>query len=262
MDWAYWGERLKAYLLSPDFLQPALVLLGILLFLFAVYRLLARLLFGKPANKKIKQSPAPAPTKAEHSQTSHAVPSYPAQAIKCQKCDGHYVERWGPYGVFAGCSNFPNCKSTLKFREYIKRVIKSQGIKIYAWDKVCWNCGQTTKVYSYYLNISLHSYLPILQQFPIIGLGDIPALDAHIAKKYPSIKPQYSRTSRDSYYANTCEHCHKLQGYNYVVTEPDEIWDDFMDPDCHINMEKYLLSIIFIEDDAIVDEVASAIAQE
>jgi len=33
---------------------------------------------------------------------------------KCSKCGGDMVLRKGPYGNFAGCSNYPNCKNTIK----------------------------------------------------------------------------------------------------------------------------------------------------
>jgi len=34
--------------------------------------------------------------------------------FKCPKCNGNIIIRKGPYGNFAGCSNYPNCKFTVK----------------------------------------------------------------------------------------------------------------------------------------------------
>ena len=34
--------------------------------------------------------------------------------VKCKRCDGVYRLRSGKFGVFAGCSNFPQCRSTMK----------------------------------------------------------------------------------------------------------------------------------------------------
>lgn len=34
--------------------------------------------------------------------------------FKCLKCNGNMILRKGPYGNFAGCSNYPNCKFTVK----------------------------------------------------------------------------------------------------------------------------------------------------
>ena len=40
--------------------------------------------------------------------------------VKCKKCQGHYLLRQGKYGLFAGCSNFPRCRSTMKLAEFLK----------------------------------------------------------------------------------------------------------------------------------------------
>ena len=33
---------------------------------------------------------------------------------QCPKCHGNLVERKGKYGLFWGCSNYPNCRFTYK----------------------------------------------------------------------------------------------------------------------------------------------------
>lgn len=40
--------------------------------------------------------------------------------VKCKKCQGYYLLRQGKYGLFAGCSNFPRCRSTMKLAEFLK----------------------------------------------------------------------------------------------------------------------------------------------
>jgi restriction system protein len=37
-----------------------------------------------------------------------------SQAEKCPRCGGNLVDKTGKYGAFVGCSNFPNCKHTVK----------------------------------------------------------------------------------------------------------------------------------------------------
>ncbi len=39
--------------------------------------------------------------------------------VKCKKCQGHYLLRQGKYGLFAGCSNFPRCRSTMKLAAFL-----------------------------------------------------------------------------------------------------------------------------------------------
>ena len=40
-------------------------------------------------------------------------PQHADVKISCINCNGYYKIREGKYGVFAGCSNYPSCKSTL-----------------------------------------------------------------------------------------------------------------------------------------------------
>ncbi|MFQ9800321.1 MAG: topoisomerase DNA-binding C4 zinc finger domain-containing protein [Clostridia bacterium] len=42
--------------------------------------------------------------------------------MRCQECDGNYILRDGKFGVFAGCSNYPRCRSTKKLYEVVLRV--------------------------------------------------------------------------------------------------------------------------------------------
>lgn len=50
--------------------------------------------------------------------------------FKCPKCNGNMIMRKGPYGNFAGCSNYPNCKFTVK--------LPPGNLKV---DKECNDCG-------------------------------------------------------------------------------------------------------------------------
>ena len=40
--------------------------------------------------------------------------------VKCKRCDGVYRLRSGKFGVFAGCSNFPQCRSTMKLPAFLQ----------------------------------------------------------------------------------------------------------------------------------------------
>jgi len=160
--------------------------------------------------------------------------------VKCRLCSGYYVLRSGKFSVFAGCSNFPKCRSTLKIHELIFEYIKTYGINIYAWDRICWKCGKTTKVYSYFLNYDLCELDDYFESIGFIGLGDIETLDKLLSLKYNTICKKFSKTENKSYFANTCEHCKALQGRYYVVEDPHEIMDELFTGD----MEKYLIENI------------------
>jgi ssDNA-binding Zn-finger/Zn-ribbon topoisomerase 1 len=148
--------------------------------------------------------------------------------IKCRSCDGHYKIRGGKFGDFAGCSNYPQCKSTLKIHDFVFEYIKAYGINVYAWEKACWKCGKNTKVYSYYLNYDLAEADDYFEHLGNIGLGDIGSVDKYLSDKYSTINVRFSKTVNGSYMANTCEYCRALQGRNYVVEDPHEIMNDLM----------------------------------
>ena len=146
------------------------------------------------------------------------------------------------YGIFAGCSNYPICKSTMKIPEMVMEYIKVYGLNIYKWGKKCWKCGSITPVYSYYPMcdfMELDETLATIAQEQ--GIGDIKYLDELLMKEYPTIKVKYSATLKMKYPANTCVYCKSLQGRNYVVDDPHEIYDELYDFDPLKSMEKYLV---------------------
>lgn len=168
--------------------------------------------------------------------------------VNCLKCNGYYKLKEGKFGAFAGCSNYPQCKSTIKLNELFARFFVINGVNIYAWDKVCWKCDKKTKVYSYYLNYELDQVYDELYGANI-GIGDVPYLDNILSNKYPTIRSAYSNTTKSNYMANNCEHCGALQGHNYVVDDPHEIMSDLI---FDSNMGKYLIETLQIE---ITDEL-------
>ena len=40
--------------------------------------------------------------------------------VMCKNCDGVYRLRSGKFGIFAGCSNYPRCRSTMKLPAYLQ----------------------------------------------------------------------------------------------------------------------------------------------
>ena len=161
--------------------------------------------------------------------------------VNCQKCDGHYVWRCGTYGYFGGCSNFPKCRSTIKASELILNFIKLNGLNLFAWDKECWKCNNQTKVYSYFLFYELEELHPMFRCCGGMGLGDIGAFDNIVMQKYPTIKNQFSHTTKSNCIANSCQKCGALQGYYHVVTDPHEIWNDLAH---NHTMDKYCIENI------------------
>lgn len=166
--------------------------------------------------------------------------------IPCNICNGNYILRDGKYGAFAGCNNFPKCKSTLKLPDFVLKYIDLYGIRIYRWNRECYKCGNVTPVYSYYLNCDLEWFYNIeLTGIPDVGLADIEYVDKILSTKIPTIKMRHSQITNSKYMANTCEHCGALQGRNYVVDDPHEIIEDLW---INKNMEKYLYAILKIGD--------------
>lgn len=161
--------------------------------------------------------------------------------IRCTKCDGYYEIKDGKYGAFGGCSNFPKCKSTLNFHQLIHDFFRENGYQIYRWKRECWKCSRQTDVYSYYLLYELAQSYPFFDSFSGIGLSDLPSLDNYLCELLENISSSYSRTVNDHYVANHCQYCGALQGYNYVVEDPHEIFGDLIIKN---NMDKYLFTTI------------------
>lgn len=166
--------------------------------------------------------------------------------IKCKSCeDGYYKVRESQYGLFGGCSEFPKCKSTIKLPDLVFEFLRNRGVDIFCWDKECYKCHKNTKVYSYYLYYELEELDPIFSILSGIGLGDILWVDNLLTKKIKTIKQCFSKTTKSAYIANTCEHCGALQGRNYVVDDPHEIFQELFHDH---SMEKYLHQTITVNE--------------
>lgn len=188
----------------------------------------------------------------------HYSPAFPQmrysmiKQVECHHCDGNYVVRDGQYGIFAGCSEYPRCKSTLKVHELAHAFIMKYGLNLYGWKKPCWKCKQDITVYSYFLYYELEEIDNIFCGLHGIGLGDIPCVDHIISNKYKTITKRYSNTTQSRYMANTCEHCQALQGRNFIVDDPHEIivdlWHDH-------TMERYLVENLKISSPNLLAEL-------
>ena len=60
--------------------------------------------------------------------------------IKCEKCGGPMVIKWGKLGRFLACSNYPDCKSTKDFKQTEDG--KIQVVEVVDSGEVCPTCGQ------------------------------------------------------------------------------------------------------------------------
>lgn len=175
------------------------------------------------------------------------------KVIKCKKCKGHYVVRNSIYGIFAGCSNYPSCKSTMKIPDLVMEFILEYGLNIYEWEKECWKCHRKTPVYSYYPMcdfMELDETLATIAQEQ--GISDIKYFDELLMENYPSVKMMYSATLKMKYPANTCVYCKAIQGRNYVVDDPHEIVDDLYSINPNETMRKYLVANYRCEDKELI----------
>ena len=176
--------------------------------------------------------------------------------IQCKTCEGHYVIRNGKYGVFAGCSHYPVCKSTLNIPELVYEFIRKYGINIYQWQKQCWKCQQETLVYSYYLYYDLSELDPFFSAFHGIGVGDISSIDHLLSLNVPTVKTKYSQTLNKYYMANVCQYCGVIQGHYYVVTDPHEIIDSLW----HLHeMNNYFFKNLKIDEYTVLSELKDCI---
>lgn len=215
-------------------------------------------LFHNRRKKAKRKTSKPAPTIPHKVEPAH-VEVHRKPELKCQCCDGHYVYREGPYGSFAGCSNFHSqgCKSKLRKEDFVRQLICEFGVNVYSWEKTCYKCHQTTTVYSYYLMHDLGQFIPPLKRAVELGLGDILQLDRLIARQFWSIAP-FQRKQSGTYMANKCQCCGALQGHSFVVEDPDneDIWDGLnRDGD----MSEYLAVTVEVTEPAVIEAIVAAV---
>lgn len=153
--------------------------------------------------------------------------------VKCLCCNGYY--KVYNYNSIQ-CSNYPICKSTLEHYDFVTRFFQINGVNIYAWDRICGNCGKHTRVYSYYLDYELEQGFPEQLVFINLDLGTIPYLDNILEKKYSTINMLPGPD-------NICKHCGEEQDIAVEFGEPREIIADL----CFGHMEKYLVETLEIE---------------
>lgn len=120
------------------------------------------------------------------------------------------------------------------FYQRIYDHLLKRGIQIYKVPKICWRCGKSMDVITYFLGKQLEAELgpeavPHRWQivnsglFDVTGLGSIDKLDRYLAGLYPTIRSEYSRQMDRTYFMNCCFDCGAHQGMNYVVYRPDEL---------------------------------------
>jgi len=135
--------------------------------------------------------------------------------IRCENCNGQYVHRSGKYGDFFGCGNYPKCKNTKSIADLSYSILEQNGINIYETDHICWKCGKTTKLRSYFPHIDIMLAEPLfahIYDFSIIRLSIADSLDAYLSRQYYEICIKNSKQAGFAYMANTCSHCNSLLG--------------------------------------------------
>ena len=165
--------------------------------------------------------------------------------IHCNDCSGYYGMKTGKYGEFGGCSNYPNCTSTIKLHDLVFRFFVEEGICVYKWKKGCYKCKKKTDVYSYFLYYQLEKLDESYSAAHGLGIGDVTWIDNYLKDNISTIKDCYSRITNSVYTANTCQHCGSLQGKNYVVDDPHEIMTELFQEK---SMNKFLHSRIRAKD--------------
>lgn len=64
--------------------------------------------------------------------------------VKCEKCGGTMVIKWGRHGEFLACSNYPECRNTKEFKKTEEGKIEIQ--KAETTDEKCEKCGKPMTV--------------------------------------------------------------------------------------------------------------------
>ncbi len=150
------------------------------------------------------------------------------------------IIKLGQYGLFAACDNFPNCRNTIRLNKFLYEVLKKDGINIYGWEYKCWKCGKNTKVYTYLINKQLKSYMGEHTELGSLGLDTLPPVDQYLKKNYKTINKNFSKTLNTYCTSNNCAHCNALIGNHFIVEDPHDIFDDWMEG----NLDKYLVENI------------------
>ena len=164
--------------------------------------------------------------------------------MKCSKCGfGNMKIKAGQYGLFAACDNFPRCRNTMKLNKFLYEVLKSEGINIYGWRHECWKCHSTTMVYTYFINKQLLPYMDEYLELGDLGLGSIKPIDNYLMEHYKTINNNFSKTHNSYCVSNNCANCNALIGNHYVVDDPHDIFDDWMNGD----LDKYIVEKIPFE---------------
>ena len=131
-------------------------------------------------------------------------------------------------GLYGGIGNV---ELTDHGYEKVYEYLKENGINIYSYNRQCYGCKRNAPIYTYYLTRQINQYLGAEYLYHIdrefqtvdrICLGYLEELDKQLAKKYRTIRKCYSRTMKEEYYANCCEHCDCFTGYNFIAFYNDE----------------------------------------
>jgi DNA-binding transcriptional regulator YhcF (GntR family) len=150
--------------------------------------------------------------------------------ISCIECGLYYVLRKSDLGYFFGCCDFPYCRSKLTTSKVaqiyidnydILEYISKNGINIFNWTRECWKCNTTTPIYSYILNYDLANINSNFLHFGDILLGEIRIIDKMLLDSVKTVKKAYSSVRQESYIANKCIQCNRLQGAFYLFASEE-----------------------------------------
>lgn len=161
--------------------------------------------------------------------------------MKCLECNnGEMIVKLGQYGLFAACDNFPKCRHTMRLNKYLYDVLKKDGVNIYGWEHECWKCHHKTKVYTYFINKQLKPYMEDGVELGNLGLDSIKSIDKYLEKNYKTINTNYSKTQNKYCTSNNCSYCNSLIGNHFIVDDPHDIFDDWINGD----LDKYVVETI------------------
>jgi hypothetical protein len=98
--------------------------------------------------------------------------------------------------------------------------------------------------------MQLNKYFERGLSLATIGLGSVKSVDDFLIKRIKTINNNFSKAKNHVIASNNCAHCNALQGNNYVVDDPHEIFHDFMSS----NLCNYKVATISVDDCKIIPE--------
>ncbi|MDD3499070.1 MAG: DUF5710 domain-containing protein [Sulfurovum sp.] len=145
-----------------------------------------------------------------------------------------------PFYILEGKRKCWKCNQETKIIAFTsKKIVEFDFIDCF-YDEQCEDGTDYTSIQEYFKELEFYNY-PLLTS---LDLDENYTIKQYVTSNYPLYKKQYSKTTQSLYYANSCEHCGKLQG-DFFMNEADSPFFDIRNPNLKKIkiLEKEILSL-------------------